>query len=225
MFEEISPSYDLLNHTLSFGLDVQWRKFAARTLLSRNTHRVLDVCGGTGDMAMALSRRAWAIRLRTPIVSTDFAPAMVHRAHDKSKRALRPYHTATADTLCLPFRDSSFGLVTAAFGIRNVHDMPGALAEMARVCEPGGRIGILEFTMPRALPLRALYGVYFFHLLPRVGALISGTRAYEYLPHSVERFPSNAEFARILAQACGGEVRQYPLTMNTVCLHVAEVRK
>lgn len=225
MFNAISPTYDLLNHLLSFGLDLRWRAFAARTLMEPGTASVLDVCGGTGDLAMALSRQAAVVGVRAQIVSTDFASAMVRRAAEKTRRALSPFRVATADTMCLPFRDNSFDLVTAAFGIRNVHDLHGALLELKRVCRPGGRIGILEFAMPQSPLLGTIYRAYFHKVLPCVGAWVSRNRAYSYLPASVELFPAAREFGRLLEEVNEAGVTQHRLTFGAVYLHVARVAK
>lgn len=190
MFTEIAPHYDLLNHLLSANVDKLWWRRAAetfRSVLSQPNARVLDLCCGTGDLAFALRKQGSAAQ----ITGADFSHTMLKLA--LSKRGGGPALTwIEADALQLPFANESFDLVTSAFGFRNLADYDAGLSEIRRVLRPGGEIGILEFSEPDGI-LGKFYKFYFKRVLPRVGALISRTSAYSYLPASVERFPSPEE--------------------------------
>jgi demethylmenaquinone methyltransferase / 2-methoxy-6-polyprenyl-1,4-benzoquinol methylase len=188
MFTSIAPRYDLLNHVLSFNVDRLWWRRAARAfahILSRSDSQVLDLCCGTGDMTLALRRRAKSPA--TAIMGADFSHAMLQRAAAKSQS--HNLNWIEADALQLPFPDGRFDLVTSAFGFRNLADYDAGLREILRVLKPGGECGILDFGEPAGV-IGSLYRLYFRHVLPRVGTLISGVRGpYAYLPASVERFP------------------------------------
>jgi demethylmenaquinone methyltransferase/2-methoxy-6-polyprenyl-1,4-benzoquinol methylase len=192
MFTAIAPRYDLLNHILSCNIDRLWWRRTARmfaTLLARADARALDLCCGTGDMAFALLRQRGAVGAR--ILGVDFSHAMLERASAKAART--PLSWAEADALQLPFADSSFDLVTSAFGFRNLADYDSGLREIQRVLKPGGYVAILDFGLPRGF-VGMIYGLYFRHVLPAVGTLLSGVKGpYAYLPASVERFPSPPE--------------------------------
>jgi demethylmenaquinone methyltransferase/2-methoxy-6-polyprenyl-1,4-benzoquinol methylase len=194
MFTRITPRYDLLNHILSFNLDRLWRRRAARRLwhiLARPDARVLDLCCGTGDLALALAREA----TRTEgggaeILGADFVFPMLVRAREKSAAAGRRVAWFAADALRLPLADASCDLVTAAFGFRNLANYRGGLEECRRVLRPGGELALLEFSEPQGV-IAPLYRFYFTRVLPRVGGWLSGSgAAYRYLPASVEKFPT-----------------------------------
>ncbi|HKV23042.1 MAG TPA: bifunctional demethylmenaquinone methyltransferase/2-methoxy-6-polyprenyl-1,4-benzoquinol methylase UbiE [Candidatus Acidoferrum sp.] len=227
MFTEIAPRYDLLNHLLSLQIDRSWRARAARLLrpiLEREDALVLDLCCGTGDLALALRERG-----RARIIGADFAHTMLVRARKKSGMGQNasghgePLSLAEADALRLPFASESFDLVTTAFGFRNLANYEGGLREIHRVLKPGGTIAILEFTEPPDNFFGNLYRWYFNTALPRVGGIISGHRdAYSYLPRSVSRFFRPAQLAELLATA-GYESAQYRTwTLGTVALHTAK---
>ena len=196
MFTAVAPRYDLLNHLLSCNIDRMWWWRAARAfrhILHRPEARVLDLCCGTGDMTLALARRAGDSR-KAPILGTDFSHAMLQRAEKKTVD--RNIYLVEADALKLPFPDGQFDLVVSAFGFRNLTNYDAGLVEMLRVLRPGGEIGILDFSEPRGV-LGKIYRVYFRRVLPAIGTMISGVRgAYTYLPASVERFPSPEELLR-----------------------------
>lgn len=208
MFTAIAPRYDLLNHLLSFNIDRLWWRRTARTftpILQRPGARVLDLCCGTGDMTFALARVRDANTPRQKadrrpatddvpqIIGADFSPAMLARAREKSSSMKNPPQWLEADALNLPFGDASFDLVVSAFGFRNLANYDRGLREIARVLNPGGEIGILDFGQPGGLTGK-LYAFYFRHVLPRLGTWISGVRGpYEYLPASVARFPAPVE--------------------------------
>jgi demethylmenaquinone methyltransferase/2-methoxy-6-polyprenyl-1,4-benzoquinol methylase len=231
MFTQIAPRYDLLNHLLSLDLDRLWRKRAARRLqpiLQRHNARVLDLCCGTGDLALALARVGPA-----SIVGADFSHAMLVRARAKSAKSQpvpshsgltvpRPIPFLEADALCLPFADRSFDLITTAFGFRNLANYEAGLCEMQRILKPGGTVAILEFTEPpEGFPGNA-YRWYFRSVLPRIGGLLSGeSAAYTYLPKSVSRFYRPPELAAQMTEVGYKSVDFQVWTFGTVALHTA----
>ena len=226
MFTQIAPRYDLLNHLLSLQLDRLWRARAAKRLKSilvRPDALVLDLCCGTGDLALALSRAG-----KARIMGADFAHPMLVRARFKSQLVpshsglpvLPPLLVFEADALRLPFADASFDLVTSAFGFRNLANYEAGLREIQRVLKPGGAIAILEFTEPPEGLLGDFYRCYFCKVLPRIGGLISGDQAaYRYLPNSVARFFRPPELAELM-RAVGYQSVDYRVwTLGTVALH------
>jgi demethylmenaquinone methyltransferase/2-methoxy-6-polyprenyl-1,4-benzoquinol methylase len=231
MFTEIAPRYDLLNHLLSLQLDRLWRKRAARHLrpiLQHHNAQALDLCCGTGDLALALARVGPA-----RICGADFSHSMLVRARAKITKSQRvPSHSGLtappfmplfeADALRLPFADGSFDLVTTAFGFRNLANYEAGLREIQRVLKPGGTIAILEFTEPPDSLLGDFYRWYFCKALPRIGGLISGERsAYAYLPKSVARFFGPAELAALMSTVGYHSVDYRVWTLGTVALHTA----
>jgi demethylmenaquinone methyltransferase/2-methoxy-6-polyprenyl-1,4-benzoquinol methylase len=210
MFTSIAHRYDLLNHLLSFNVDKLWWRRTARAfapLLARPGVRVLDLCCGTGDMTFALLRQAARSGNAKPsICGVDFSPEMLRRARAKSGArtpgAREAISWIEADALHLPFPDGGFQVVTCAFGFRNLVNYEAGLREIHRVLAPGGEAGILDFGEPDGV-LGKLYRVYFRHVLPAVGALVSGVRGpYSYLPASVSRFPPPDQMLARL-RACG----------------------
>ena len=201
MFTSIAPRYDLLNHVLSFNVDRLWWRRAARTfahILEQPGARVLDLCSGTGDMAFALRRRAGGTPIA--ILGADFSHAMLRKATEKSHGTSPTW--VEADALRLPFPDRCFDLVTSAFGFRNLADYDAGLREILRVLKAGGECGILDFGEPNGV-LGEIYRLYFKHVLPKVGSVISGVKGpYAYLPVSVERFPEPAEMCGRM-KTCG----------------------
>jgi demethylmenaquinone methyltransferase/2-methoxy-6-polyprenyl-1,4-benzoquinol methylase len=192
MFTSIAPRYDLLNHVLSLNVDRLWWRRTARTfahILSRPEARALDLCCGTGDMAFALRRRAG--KSSPAILGADFSHAMLQRARRKSVGTSLRW--VEADALRLPFPDRHFDLVVSAFGFRNLANYDAGLSEIVRVLRPGGEVGILDFGEPQGATGK-IYRVYFKHVLPTIGTLISGVKGpYAYLPASVARFPPPQE--------------------------------
>ncbi len=229
MFTRIAPRYDFLNHLLSFSLDHLWRRRTAKRfaeILRRPDAGVLDVCCGTGDLAVALDRlrpRASEAGARAaPIVGSDFVESMLTRAREKARLAARPLVFAAADALHLPFADASFDLVTTAFGFRNLANYEGGLREFARVLKQGGELGILEFTEPVSGPMAGLFRFYFQRILPRIGGAISGNaEAYKYLPGSVAKFPSPPELVALMERTGFGDVRIASWNFGSVILHSA----
>jgi demethylmenaquinone methyltransferase/2-methoxy-6-polyprenyl-1,4-benzoquinol methylase len=213
MFSAVAPRYDLLNHLLSLNVDRWWWRRAARSfapILARPEARVLDLCCGTGDLALALRRET---RDNLPwVVAADFSHPMLERARRKFRG--RNLTALEADALRLPFADSSFDLVVSAFGFRNLANYESGLREMFRILRPEGECGILEFQEPRGLT-GAVYGLYFRRVLPVVGTMISGVRgAYAYLPASVRRFPAGEEMLELMRAAGFREVSWTPYTLG-----------
>jgi demethylmenaquinone methyltransferase / 2-methoxy-6-polyprenyl-1,4-benzoquinol methylase len=220
MFGEIAPRYDLLNHLLSGGVDVYWRWRTVRAARPSGTEPILDVCTGTGDLALAYSRAGQG----AAVVGTDFTHEMLVRARAKPQAAncANVLQFLEADTQRLPFRDDQFQIVSVAFGLRNVTDTRRGLREMTRVCRPGGRVVVLEFSTPRNRAFGAAYRWYFRNVLPRIGQLIARNResAYNYLPQSVSEFPDGARLAEIM-QECGlSAVTHRPLTCGIATLYI-----
>jgi demethylmenaquinone methyltransferase / 2-methoxy-6-polyprenyl-1,4-benzoquinol methylase len=225
MFSRIAPRYDLLNHLLSLRFDVIWRKRLARRFAgvhARPGARVLDLCCGTGDLALALagvaprSEKAGA----AAIVGADFSHPMLQRARQKAAGARHRLQFVEGDALSLPFADASFDLVATAFGFRNLANYAAGLGELRRILAPGGWLVILEFAEPRGVLLRRLFGFYFRRALPIIGALVSGNaRAYRYLPESVARFPTPRQLAELMEQTGFREVAFESWTAGIVALH------
>jgi demethylmenaquinone methyltransferase/2-methoxy-6-polyprenyl-1,4-benzoquinol methylase len=223
MFGQIAERYDLLNRVLSLGIDRSWRRRTTELVPPEGEAPILDVCTGTADLALAYWRRSGG---RAAIVGADFCPPMLAVARQKCRRAGAEEQITLleADALRLPFADDTFQIVSVAFGLRNVSDTDAGLREMVRVCRPGGRVAVLEFSTPTAWPLGALYGWYFQRVLPRVGqALARNTQAaYNYLPQSVSRFPQAEALAERMRAAGLGEVWFRPFTFGVATLYVGK---
>ena len=221
MFDAIAARYDLLNHVLSAGLDRRWRARAVRSLRLTGCEMVLDVCTGTGDLAVAATRGP---RGAARVVGVDFAAEMLRHAQAKlQQRGLTcRVRLVRGDATEVPLPDGSTDAATIAFGIRNVAEPTRALGELRRVVRPGGRIAILEFGSPETPVLRSLYGWYFRRVLPWVGRVVSGHQsAYAYLPASVGAFHGVAEFCDLLRQAGFTDIRAVRLQFGVVYLYEA----
>ncbi len=219
MFGRVAHRYDLLNHLLSFQADRYWRWRTVRLLrdtLAREDAAALDICCGSGDLTLALARRASA-----RVYGSDFCHPMLVEARRKAIRRQAGTPLFEADALSLPVRDQSLDLVTVAFGFRNLANYHAGLREMRRVLKPGGRAAILEFTRPPNPVFRALYNFYSRRILPVIGGLISGSReAYTYLPDSVRKFPDAPRLADDMAEAGFAYVDYRYLTGGIVALHI-----
>jgi len=221
MFDAIADRYDFLNHLLSAGIDRRWRARAIRSLRLTGGERVLDLCTGTADLAIAA--RA-AVPPAARVVGVDFAAAMLGVGEAKLRRAGVDGAVALVrgDAARVPVADEAVDAVTIAFGIRNVQDPRAACAEIRRVLRPGGRLAILEFAIPSNRVVRALYLWYFNRMLPRIGRLVSRHQgAYGYLPASVTAFAPPSEFAGLLRTAGFADVAALPLTFGIVVLYTA----
>ena len=221
MFGQIAPRYDRMNHLLSLQVDRYWRWRTVRKVRPEGADPLLDVCCGTGDLALAYYRLT---RGRVPIVATDFCPEMLEIGEEKKKSAgiNGEIQFVEADTQELPFEDNTFQIVSVAFGLRNVSDTDRGLREMLRVCIPQGRVAILEFSMPYRQPVKVVYAWYFRHVLPKVGQWMARNEydAYNYLPESVGEFPSGQALVDRLAGVGMRDVRFYPLTLGIATLYV-----
>ncbi len=221
MFGEIAARYDFLNHLLSLGIDKYWRWRTVRAVPPAGAEPVLDLCTGTGDLALAYYRAGSG---RTPIVGADFCRPMLAVGEQKRLKAgiAAGLSFVEADAQQLPFPADSFQIVSVAFGLRNVCDTDRGLREMVRVCRPGGHVAVLEFSLPSWQPFKAVYGWYFRHVLPRIGQLLARNRqgAYNYLPASVGEFASGEALADRMRAAGLTRVRLLPLTLGVATLYV-----
>jgi demethylmenaquinone methyltransferase/2-methoxy-6-polyprenyl-1,4-benzoquinol methylase len=221
MFGEIAGRYDLLNHLLSLNVDRYWRWRTVRRVPPKGEEPILDVCTGTGDLALAYWRAGHG---RVPVVGADFCGPMLAIADAKIRKAGAEGRITLveADAQELPFPNDTFQIVSVAFGLRNVSDTDRGLAEMARVCRPGGRVAVLEFSLPGSWLLKKFYLAYFRYVLPPVGQLLARNRqaAYNYLPASVGEFPQGKELAERMHRVGLGRVEYYPMTFGVATLYV-----
>jgi demethylmenaquinone methyltransferase/2-methoxy-6-polyprenyl-1,4-benzoquinol methylase len=218
MFASIAGIYDLMNSVFSLMFDRHWRDTAAKAARLPEDARVLDVCCGTGKLALEFLR---ILGPKAPVVGADFCREMILAG----ARHMRPRERALlrfieADTLLLPFADNTFDAVSAAFGIRNVADIERGVGEMARVVRPGGKVLILDFARPRNAVFRRVYEFYFTRVVPLAGRMVhrGGTSPYEYLPRSVLRFVTADELARIMTQRGLVDIQTRELTMGVAAL-------
>ena len=218
MFGDIAPSYDFLNHLLSFNIDRGWRRRALRQLAWEHapTGVYLDLCAGTLDIAAELAGRA---TFHGRVIGADFSEPMLRQGHAKARG--RSVHPLAADALALPIAASGCDGAIVGFGVRNLTDLDAGLREVHRVLKPGARFVILEFTTPPSALIRAVYHQYFYRLLPRVAGLISGNRtAYRYLADSIVNFPTAADLAARMRRAGFEDVRWELLTFGVAAIHV-----
>ena len=219
MFDRIAHRYDLLNRLLSMRRDVAWRKELAAMLPDTTNLAVLDIATGTADVLLTALRECTNI---SQAVGVDMAGEMLRIGHTKAQHAQygERVHLIRGDALKLPVADESFGAVTIAFGIRNVTDVRMALQEMNRVLKPGGKLLILEFSLPDNRLLRRFYLFYFRHILPRLGSVISGdSGAYRYLNRTVEDFPYGERFCAMIREAGFATVRDDKLSFGIASIY------
>jgi len=222
MFNNISHSYDFLNHFFSLGIDVLWRKKAIRILKKENPHRILDVATGTGDFALE------AVRMKmqdVQITGVDISAGMIEVGKKKvAKKKLE--HAITlqiADSENLPFDTGHFDAFTVAFGVRNFQDLRKGMSEMLRVLKPGGMGVIIEFSRPNHFPIKQLFTFYFKYVMPTIGKLVSkDSRAYTYLPESVDAFPSGNDFLKVMTELGYREVKCIPLSGGIASIYIGK---
>jgi len=220
MFDGIAPSYDRLNHLMSLNVDRLWRRYALKEIVDGTVQQILDVACGTGDSTIAVAKAAAP---GSRVVGADISEGMMalvmeKAAHEGVHDRIR---LQVADGESLPFPEGSFHRVTCAFGIRNFEHKDLGLKEFFRVLKPSGKAVILELSVPRNKVLRALYDLYFLHILPWVGGKISGDKAaYRYLPASVHAFPPPEAFCAMMREAGFGEVRCITLTFGLCRMYV-----
>lgn len=222
MFDGIAPSYDKLNHVMSLNVDKLWRKHALREIVDGTPQQILDVACGTGDSTIAIAAAAGA---GSRVIGADISEGMMalvmeKAAHEGVHDRIR---LQVADGENLPYEEGTFHRVTCAFGIRNFEHKEKGLQEFYRVLRPGGKAVILELSVPRNKTVRWFYDLYFMHILPWIGGLISGNRAaYEYLPASVHAFPSPQAFCGMMTEAGFTNVRHKAFTLGLCRMYVGE---
>ena len=223
MFDAVAPRYDLLNRVLSAGIDRYWRSRAVRILSDEQPRRVLDVATGTADLAIKIER---TLHPRETI-GIDLSTEMLDRGRAKiEQKGLSPrISLRKADAADLPFADASFDAAFVAFGVRNFEDLDAGLGDIRRVLRPSGALVVLEFSSPRAFPIKQVYDWYSRRVLPRIGGLLSPDQgAYEYLPNSVAAFPDGTDFLRRMRSAGFADLEWTPLTFGIASLYKGRVR-
>ena len=216
MFGSIARRYDLANHILSCGADFYWRNRAAQIVANWRPKEVIDLATGTGDLALAIQKKL----PEAQIVGADFLREMLEIANRKGLR-----QTVVADAMKLPFADSSVDCITVAFGLRNIENCGAALREMARILRPGGRLLILEFSLPRFSILRAAYRLYLHWFLPILGSFLTNQKtAYAYLGESIEEFPNGEAMVRLVEANGFRDAAAGPLSGGIVTIYTAEKR-
>ena len=219
MFDNIAARYDFLNHFLSLGIDILWRKRAVREIGKISPKKILDIATGTGDLAVEAS-----VLEPTKIIGIDISEGMLDVGRKKmiANGLDSIIELQFGDSENLPFDDNSFDAVTAGFGVRNFEDLPKGLSEMCRVMNKGGKIAILEPAEPTTFPFKQLYNLYFTRFLPFVGKLVSkDNAAYTYLPESVAAFPSGQAFLKELEIAGFRHPQHIKLTFGIAALYIA----
>jgi demethylmenaquinone methyltransferase / 2-methoxy-6-polyprenyl-1,4-benzoquinol methylase len=216
MFDRIAGRYDAMNSVMSAGLHHRWRARTVDIAGVRPGAVALDVCCGTGDLALELRRRVGS---SGRVVGLDFSVPMLELAAQKSATGGMKVEWVQGNALGLPFPDASFDAATVGFGVRNVADVGGAIAEMTRVVSPGGRVAILEITTPQRPPLKWFYSIWFDRIVPLLGALAGDREAYTYLPNSVRRFPPAHDLAHLMHVAGLRDVRYVILAGGIVAIH------
>lgn len=219
MFDRIARRYDFVNRVLSLGLDKGWRRRTVRSLQLGDRARVLDLATGTGDLAVDIARMA----PHATVIGLDPSPGMLAIARDKiaKKQLADRVSLVEGDAQALPYGNCELDAVTIAFGIRNVPDRARALREMARVVRPGGRIAILELSEGRRGVMGAMARFHTRHVVPRLGALLSGKREYHYLQKSIAAFPPAGEFTALMTSCGLAVIEVTPLTFGACTLYVA----
>jgi demethylmenaquinone methyltransferase/2-methoxy-6-polyprenyl-1,4-benzoquinol methylase len=218
MFNNISGTYDFLNHFMSLGIDIIWRKKAINELKKDQPKHILDVATGTGDFAFE------ALGMLNPekITGVDISEGMLEIAKQKiAKRNLADkFSVRTGDSEKLPFDSNSFDAVTVAYGVRNFENLEAGLADMFRVLKPGGKAVILEFSKPKGFPIKQLYSFYFNYITPSIGKLFSkDSRAYSYLPESVAAFPDGKSFVTLMDKVGYKQTKHRSLTFGICSIY------
>ncbi len=219
LFDTIAPRYDLMNRLMTFGMDRGWRNYVVRQAAPPVGGKALDVATGTGDLAIALARR---VGPRGTVLATDFSEAMMRPGPGKATKASvgSIVRFMAADALDLPFPDDTFDCVTTGFAMRNVTDIERAFREMWRVTKPGGRVVCLEVAKPDFPLVRSLHQMYFNHLVPLLGRIITGNgEAYRYLPESARNFPPPPALKTIMEHAGLRDVSFRRLSLGAVAVH------
>ena len=222
MFDHIAPTYDQLNHVLSMNVDKLWRRHALREIVDGSAQRILDVACGTGDSTISIAKAAGE---GSTVTGVDISEGMMALVEGKAAKAgvADRIRLQVADGEALPYEDGAFDRVTCAFGIRNFEHPELGLAEFLRVLKPGGRLVILELSVPENRFLRWGYNLYFMHFVPWIGGLISGDKAaYRYLPASVQAFPGRREWTATMVRCGYANVRHRAFTFGLCRMYVGE---
>jgi demethylmenaquinone methyltransferase / 2-methoxy-6-polyprenyl-1,4-benzoquinol methylase len=220
MFDNISPKYDFLNHLLSGGIDIYWRKRAIKLLRKAQPRTILDIATGTGDFAI----EALALKPEK-IIGVDISEGMLAVGREKIKRLGKQgvIELRSGDSESLPFADNYFDAVIVSFGVRNFENLLAGLSDMNRVMRPGGTCVIVEFSKPRSFPFSHLYNFYFKYILPTIGKIVSkDSSAYTYLPESVQAFPDGQDFLTIFEQAGFKNTRCISLTFGICSIYIGQ---
>ncbi|WP_199269675.1 bifunctional demethylmenaquinone methyltransferase/2-methoxy-6-polyprenyl-1,4-benzoquinol methylase UbiE [Mucilaginibacter lacusdianchii] len=218
MFNNISKTYDFLNHFMSLGIDIIWRKIAINELKEAQPKRILDVATGTGDFAF----EALSILKPEKIIGVDISQGMLDIAKQKiNKRNLSPqFEVKLGDSEKLPFDSDEFDAITVAYGVRNFENLEKGLADMLRVLKPGGKAVVLEFSKPKVFPVKQLYNFYFKNITPGIGKLFSkDARAYSYLPESVAAFPDGKDFTGLMDKVGFKQTKSRPLAFGICSIY------
>jgi demethylmenaquinone methyltransferase/2-methoxy-6-polyprenyl-1,4-benzoquinol methylase len=216
MFDRIAGVYDLMNTAMTAGLHHRWRERAADRAEVASGDRALDVCCGTGDLALELAGR---VAPGGEVIGCDFSEPMLELARSKASERGAEVTFEWADALDLPYEDGGFDAVTVGFGVRNFADLERGLSEMSRVLRPGGRLVILEITQPRRPPLSTFFSLWFDRVVPRLGSLAGDRDAYTYLPQSVKRFPPPEGLAARMEAAGLDQIRWTVLAGGIIAIH------
>lgn len=221
LFDKIAPDYDRLNHILSLNIDKGWRKKAVRQIADENrAMKVLDVACGTADFTIEIARK---VAPGSVVTGVDISEAMMAIGKEKIRKAGVAAELYVADCEALPYEDDAFDRISVGFGVRNLEHLDTGLKEMFRVLKPGGRLVILELSVPSNQVIRWFYKLYFLKILPAVGGLVSGERgAYEYLPASVISFPPPEQFIQMMKEAGFNTVEHTPLTFGICRMYVGK---
>jgi demethylmenaquinone methyltransferase/2-methoxy-6-polyprenyl-1,4-benzoquinol methylase len=217
VFDSVAPKYDVMNDLMSMGLHRLWKAYTVAASGARPGQRVLDIAGGTGDLARAFAKR---VAPGGMVVHTDINEAMLRTGRDRLTDEGLVLPTSLCDAEKLPFATDSFDIVTVAFGLRNMTHKDAALKEMCRVLKPGGRLLVLEFSKV-AKPLEKAYDWYSFQVLPRIGQWVAGdAESYRYLAESIRMHPGQAELKAMMKAAGFGHVDVHNMTGGVVALHM-----
>ena len=216
MFDDISSHYDFLNHFLSLGIDIYWRKKFTRKLDIQDDFNILDVACGTGDVGFEILKK-----YSVSITGIDLSPKMVELAQGKARqKKLDNITFIQGDAENLPLNDNSVDCLTISYGFRNISNYETALSEFHRVLKPGGKLGILEFSEPKSKVVGFIFRIYFHHILPRIASLFSRSDAYRYLPESVDFFPTRHDICRkiIYSRFQRAEIHDLTFGISTIFL-------